>query len=239
MKYIKLFQTIADKQAATLDYPNTNYVVENHKASIERGEPIETRLIAVYNVTKTTEPTKIMSATTSFASLEVDGVEVSTVTTGYTFSTTGEHTIKYTLTDPTRIFISTFNDIPALKTVVIPNSVTNIGDGAFQDCTGLTEVAIPNSVTSIGAWAFAWCESLTSVTRPDSVTSIGQNAFGACTGLTSVTVKATTPPSLGVSAFTQTNNCPIYVPAASVDAYKAETYSNGWREYASRIRAIQ
>ena len=44
-----------------------------------------------------------------------------------------------------------------LKTVTIPNSVTEIGWSAFDGCTGLTSVTIPNSVTSIGTSAFYCC----------------------------------------------------------------------------------
>jgi len=72
--------------------------------------------------------------------------------------------------------------------LVIPDSVTSIGDCAFPGCTGLTSVTIPDSVTSIGSFAFCGCTGLSSVTIPDSVTSIGNNAFNDCTGLTSVTI---------------------------------------------------
>ena len=72
--------------------------------------------------------------------------------------------------------------------LVIPNSVTSIGDYAFKDCTSLTSVTIPNSVTSIGGSAFYFCSGLTSVTIPNSVTSIGVGAFYFCSGLTSVTI---------------------------------------------------
>ena len=48
-----------------------------------------------------------------------------------------------------------------VKDLVIPNSVTSIGEGAFYDCSGLTSVTIPNSVTSIGEKAFQSCSSLT------------------------------------------------------------------------------
>ena len=75
-----------------------------------------------------------------------------------------------------------------IKDLVIPNSVTSIGDNAFYGCTGLTTVTIPNSVTSIGSSAFARCSSLTSVTIGNSVTSIGEYAFLCCTDLTSVTI---------------------------------------------------
>lgn len=67
--------------------------------------------------------------------------------------------------------------------VVIPNSVTSIGDDAFRNCISLTSIKIPDSVTSIGYAAFANCTDLTDVTIPDSVTSIGKYAFFNCTGL--------------------------------------------------------
>ena len=41
--------------------------------------------------------------------------------------------------------------------VVIPDSVTSIGDGAFSFCESLRNVVIPDSVTSIGDWAFSYC----------------------------------------------------------------------------------
>ena len=72
--------------------------------------------------------------------------------------------------------------------VVIPDSVTSIGDFAFSGCESLTSVTIPDSVTSIGFRAFSGCESLTSVTIPDSVTSIGAEAFRKCKNLTSIEI---------------------------------------------------
>ena len=117
----------------------------------------------------------------------------------------------------------------------IPDGTTKIGYGAFFSCSSLTSVTIPNSVTSIGGSAFNSCSSLTSVTISNSVTSIGYSAFSFCSRLTSVTIKATTPPTLTSGAFDDTNNCPIYVPAESVDAYKTAT---NWSAYADRIQAI-
>ena len=77
-----------------------------------------------------------------------------------------------------------------LTSMIIPNSVTSIGEGAFYICSSLTSVTIPNSVTSIGRGAFADCSSLTSITIPNSVTSIGDGAFDGCNNITSVTWNA-------------------------------------------------
>ena len=75
-----------------------------------------------------------------------------------------------------------------IKDLVIPNSVTSIGEYAFYGCSGLTSVTIPNSVTRIGVEAFSGCSGLTSVTIPNSVTRIGYRAFQYCSGLTSITI---------------------------------------------------
>ncbi|GHT19680.1 hypothetical protein AGMMS4957_04470 [Bacteroidia bacterium] len=87
----------------------------------------------------------------------------------------------------------------AIKTVVINNGVTSIGNFAFYVCSGLTSVTIPESVTSIGKTAFQQC-SLTSVTIPNSVTSIESGAFSSCSGLTSVTIPNSVT-NIGESAF--------------------------------------
>ena len=77
-----------------------------------------------------------------------------------------------------------------VKSAVIADGVTSIGNQAFSECTSLTSVTIPGNVTSIGVCAFDNCTSLKSVTIPDSVTSIGGSAFSGCSSLTSVDRKS-------------------------------------------------
>ncbi len=130
----------------------------------------------------------------------------------------------------------TFYHYESLRSVNIPESVTLIDERSFDSCIALTSINIPNSVTTINSYAFRYCSALISATIGNGVTSIGDNVFYYCTSITSLTVKATTPPTLGVGTIM---NAPasftIYVPASSVDAYKAAT---NWSKYASKIQAI-
>ena len=113
--------------------------------------------------------------------------------------------------------------------------VTSIRNHAFHYCKSLTSIEIPNTVTSIGEYAFYGCSKLQNVTIPSSVTRIGV-AFNVCTSLKSVTVESETPPALDDDVFSwASKSLVIYVPAESVDAYKA---ASGWSEYASKIQAI-
>ena len=118
-----------------------------------------------------------------------------------------------------------FGDCEALTEVTIPDSVIEIGWLAFDSCSSLKGVNIPNSVTYIGGYAFASCSSLTSVTIPDSVHTICKSAFEYCSSLTSVMI----PDSVtsidngafkGCSALTE-----IKLPSA-LRVIQSETFSN-------------
>ena len=71
--------------------------------------------------------------------------------------------------------------------IVIPDSVTEIGDSAFRN-SGLVTVTIPDTVTKIEDSAFSGCTGLTSMMVPDSVTDMGTGVFANCTSLTNVTL---------------------------------------------------
>ena len=140
----------------------------------------------------------------------------------------------------TTIGNSAFYGCRSLTSITIPDSVTSIGSYAFLGCSSLTSITIPDSVTSIGEFAFYYCDSLKSITIPDSVTSIGVSAFYYCDSLTSVYCEATTPPTGGSNMFSYWDEdeyedvvigCKIYVPTASVDAYKSASYWSDYKDY--------
>jgi len=142
-----------------------------------------------------------------------------------------------------------FRDATSLTSIIIPASVTFIGDGAFRntrltsfvipalvtvidpyafyDCINLTSItfASNSTITTIGIDAFHTCTGLTSITIPSSVTTIGQFAFFACTKLTSIVIPASVI-SIGVGAF---KDCTILATATflgNVPNLEIEVFNN-------------
>ncbi len=148
----------------------------------------------------------------------------------------------------------------SLTSITIPEKVSSIGKKVFVGCSslsafygkyaskdnrylikygsllafasaGLTDYTIPDEVVGIGNYAFYDCSSLKSITIPDGVISIGYMAFRGCN--MSIYCKPTIPPTVeGGDVFPW--SVKIYVPTASVEAYKT---AEGWSSYASLIVA--
>ena len=151
-----------------------------------------------------------------------------------------------------------FDSTSGFTSITIPPSVTTFGSYVFRQVSSLnsvtidyasnatlggnqfsgssiTSLTIGSNPTTIGQGMFTKCTKLTTIVIPSNISSINSYAFRNCTGLTSITVHSTTPPTLGTWVFDDTNDCPIYVPSESVNAYKA---ASGWSSYKSRIQAI-
>ena len=120
---------------------------------------------------------------------------------------------EYTIRKGTKVICDrAFWACEQLSSIHIPDSVTNIGDGAIGHCFNLSSIHIPDSVTSIGNGAFVDCKSLKSIHIPNSVTSIGDAVFGRCFNLSSIHIPDSVT-SIGDRAF---YNCksltPIHIP---------------------------
>ena len=144
-----------------------------------------------------------------------------------------------------------FSGCTGLTSVTIGNSVTSIGDRAFKDCSGLTSVIwnaknyadfVSNNTPFYADYhywdgrqphdiQFDLRPQITSFTFGNEVEHIPAYLCSGMSNLTSVTIEAEIPPTLGSEAFNYTNNCPIYVPCSTLDAYKT-----AWSEYASQIK---
>jgi hypothetical protein len=112
--------------------------------------------------------------------------------------------------------------------------VTKIGVHAFPTCDALERIEIPNSVRSIGEYAFDGCKALTSIEIPNSVTTIGDFAFSECEALEDLHIRCEHPEDLEIetNAFNDTpiENCTLYVPAGTEDAYRAHPVFGKFKE---------
>ncbi|MGN1414953.1 MAG: leucine-rich repeat protein [Anaerovoracaceae bacterium] len=109
----------------------------------------------------------------------------------YTFdSSTGELTISGTgaMDNYEENNLSPFYWLGDIKTVIISDGVTSIGNYAFYKSSSLTSISIPESVKDIGKYAFSGCSSLTSVSLPSGMTRISSYVFEGCTDLKSVSI---------------------------------------------------
>ena len=147
-----------------------------------------------------------------------------------------------------------FGMCTGLTSISIPNSVTKIDSGAFHNCTGLTSIFLPNNLTFIGDYSFGNCTGLLSVTIPDKVTTIDNSAFYGCYNMTSVSILSSdveikslafmycnklstvicyseqVPQTNNLAFLDIESNITLYVPAGSVDAYKAAEPWNKFKE---------
>ena len=86
------------------------------------------------------------------------------------------------------IGVYSFNYCPGLESVTLSCGLTKIANYAFAGCGNLTDIEIPEGVTEIGARAFSACSSLKSIIIPDKVESIGAYAFFNCSDAESLTI---------------------------------------------------
>ncbi len=87
-----------------------------------------------------------------------------------------------------RIGEGTFNCNTNLNSVIVPTSVTDVGQYAFYDCSNLEEVMLPNGLVNVGQFAFGECWNLRNIVLPNSVMGIGDSAFTGCFSLSNIRI---------------------------------------------------
>ena len=118
-----------------------------------------------------------------------------------------------------------FSSCDSLSKIVIPSSVTSIGDCAFYGCYSLSEIVIPSSVTSIGKGAFSHCDSLSEIVIPSSVTSVGYGAFSFCSSLSEIVIPSSVT-SIGKGAFSHCDSLSEIVIPSSVTSIGDSAFSS-------------
>ena len=226
-KILNHINTYADLTAYNADlnkdFPNVSYIQGSDEVKWNKYDP--EYIVCKYNVTSTSEATKLLYSNSGITYQIIDGVKQDTVQLNYTFDTLGEHTVKYVATTINR---DNFYQCTNLTSVTIPNSVTTIGNSVFKYCSNLVSIILGDNITSLGERVFEECTNLTSITIPSGVTSIGDSFLDNASS-PSINFLSTTPtPSIN---FNNWENI-IYVPAESLETYKA---AQKWSTYAGRI----
>jgi hypothetical protein len=164
--------------------------------------------------------------------------------------------LKY-FTGVTSLVADAFADATNIETISLPPNCTIIGSAAFWSCSKLatingleqvtsvgsqgfltvkiTSLSLPNYQGAIAERAFSYCSNLEVADLGAGVTQLSGEVFSSDTKLATLIVRATTPPTLVGANFYQCPLSVIYVPDASVDAYKN---ASNWSAYASLIKPL-
>ena len=148
-------------------------------------------------------------------------------------------------TNATSVESSAFSGCTSLKSIVLPDGITQIGNSAFSGCKALTSVTMPKGLTVIEGYAFKNCSALTAITLPEGVASIGTEAFHG-SGLITMTIPSTvtsignyalagniiycnltTPISVAIPMQNMSETV-LYVPAGCEQAF---SQAEGWKNF--------
>ena len=124
---------------------------------------------------------------------------------------------------------------PNLKRVELHSIKSISSESVFRNNPNLEEVILSNDLTYLGRLTFQNCPKLKHIELGENIQTLDGGVFESCTGLEYVICRTVTPPS-GVNQYTfYQSTCPIYVPDASVTAYRE---ASGWSQYSDRIKPL-
>lgn len=120
---------------------------------------------------------------------------------------------------------SAFYGCAALQDINLPTSLTSLGSSAFYGCSSLTSIDIPSGIRTIPAHAFTGCSSLASVKMGDQVTEIGNYSFSGCSSLPSISLPSGLV-SIGEYAFTECSKFTGITLPSSLETLGAGAFSD-------------
>lgn len=132
-----------------------------------------------YDVTTTESATALLYNSSTFSAMEVDGESVP-LAASFTFSTTGQHLIKFTLKDNTVLGDTgsgTFRSRPRLKRIYIPDTVVTINRLCFYQNNGVTFIRFSPNVETLGQQACYQCTALSQTINLPNLKTIGNGAL--------------------------------------------------------------
>ena len=107
-------------------------------------------------------------------------------------------------------------------TVTLSNALITIGNSALRGCSGFTgDLTVPNTVTSIGSYAFAGCNGFTGcLTLGSAVETMGDYVLNNVRNFSSIVVLREMPPSVQNLGTSYLYHKPVYIPCGSLEAYQ-------------------
>jgi uncharacterized protein YbaA (DUF1428 family) len=220
---------------------NETELILNHKASFQLKATVEPNYASQVVTWASSHPTVATISKSGLVTAIAPGVATITATTTDGTNLTASCQVTVNGTDMSgKCGDDVYFEISDDGTMVISGtgemadyaSSTNIP--WFDNRNIIKSVVIEDGVTSIGNRVFYLCTALTSVTIPSSVTRIGDSAFRNCSSLTTVTCFAEDVPSMGSNVFynASQNKATLYVPTSSLDAYKT---ADQWKLFAKKV----
>lgn len=128
-----------------------------------------------------------------------------------------------------------FQNCPSLAEIILPSTIVSLGASCFK-ASVIESIHLPDGLKALNNSVFEFCTLLKKIILPTTITGMGATVFNGCTSLSVVVSLNPTPPTIYPNCFE--NNAEgrlIYVPNASVDAYKSAT---NWSVYADSIRPL-
>ena len=146
----------------------------------------------------------------------------------YDMQTLSEVTIPSTITE---IRARAFENCRKLKMIhfAANSQLQTIGDWAFYNCHNLRSLTLPEGVTNVGDAAFYGCNYLTEITLPSTMKKVADNAFALCPRMQTMYVNALVPPTIEAKTFEDVDRAtPVFVPRGTIALYQADQY---WSEF--------